>query len=313
MRRKIIQQRDSYTVTLPKQWVTQSILSSGSEIDISETSQGNLIIKSASDKPKVINKQELNIDGMSSYQITRLIRGYYRSSTEQIKLIYSNHEIPNFRSKSTILIDDLCIELCSKLIGLEIIDSSNNSIILQCFISQEDIANTLIIKRRIFLLVKEFMKDILNSIDDFDKIFDLHYVYHDNIAKLCDYYMRIIIYRDISSSEKTRDYALISLVDKVVDKLRYLCEEIHDAPKITNKIKIYLEKIFILFDMYYELIYLMKKFNPTDVIKYRYNLVSEIKSEKFTLSEYKVLSEVFLILHIINDVFEFGRITMHHT
>ncbi|MFH2028392.1 MAG: AbrB/MazE/SpoVT family DNA-binding domain-containing protein [Nanoarchaeota archaeon] len=306
MKRKLIGQKDSYTLTLPKKWVKEQNLKSGDEIDIGEESNGSLSIKTSAIKPKAINIYSFDSTGMTKFELEKLFRGLYRSRVEEIIVNFSNPKVWDHQNNKPTTIQKICEKMCTRLIGLEIIKQESNSLTLQCFISKDDERNMGVIKRRIFLLIKDFMDSIIENLDDFKEFQKTTYNTHDNIAKFIEYYLRILIYSKIPSEIKSADYSLIMLLDKIVDKLRHLSDEITNKP--SKKTKDYLEKLFDLFNSYYKFIYGIDNLDSKEMLNKRYMLWQKIKNEKFKIDEYKILCEVLLILHTASDVFEFKRI-----
>jgi len=308
MKRKIIGQKDSFTVTLPKKWVSEKGLKSGDEIDLELESSGNLLIKSELAKPQVINRYTIDIDGMNKYQINRLIRGLYRSKVDEIILKFQNTEISDRKKKKKVDLFEFCQEMTTKLIGLEITHKDQKSVVFQCFISREDEQKINIIEKRIFFLIKEFMDDILKNIDDFSRFYNKIYDVHDNISKFCEYYMRIIVNSCLPIEKKTANYSLVSLLDKLVDFLRYLSDEINRQGKVTKRVKNYLEELFSLFDIHYKFLFSIGGIKSNDLTKIRYDLLHKLQSEKLSLNEQKIITEAYILLHLMNDFHEVKRI-----
>jgi len=306
MKRKVIELGNQCRViSLPKKWVDQHNVKKGDELDVEEQSTGELLITSETNKPKVIKTVEVDTTGMNSFQVNRLIRGLYRSKVDEIILHFSKPVIKDLKRKKENDIFTLTNTICQKLIGLEVIKKTDNSITLQCFISLEDVASIDATERRIFFLIKDFMNDITNNLDDFGKFYSLMYGQHDMVAKFCEYYLRTIVYSPIPVAIKTANYNLISLLDKLTDCLRHLCDEINQQKKTTLKVKQTLSSLFSLFADYERFLFSKA---PTTIVEIRYHLQHKINSEKFTISEYKIITQVLLILDLINDIVEVKRI-----
>ena len=86
MRRKVIKQRDSYTITLPMKWVSKFNLEKGDELDMSEV-DSNLVIGAI--KRFEVKSTIVKIKDSSSL---RSIIGYaYRAGFQKIRLVFENN------------------------------------------------------------------------------------------------------------------------------------------------------------------------------------------------------------------------------
>ena len=248
MQRKIIQQsRTSVGISLPTKWVKKNNIKKGQEIDMIEEPTGSLTIKTKETKPVVVSRYSLNLDDLSTFQVQRIIRGLYRSKIDEITLNFSKPKIYNKKEKKYEDIYPLVERLCRGLVGLEVIKKTEDSIILQCFVSKDNIQNIETIERRIFLMISDFMRKIMQNLDKFSEFNKKVYDIHDDIAKFCDLYRRNIVYSELHIEVKVNKYLIISLMDKLTDILRHLCNEIQKN-KPTTKVKNFLEEIFNFFD-----------------------------------------------------------------
>jgi len=124
MRRKLICQRGSFTLTLPKDWAKANNLKPGDEIDINEI-QGELIINS----PNYSAEKEY-VEDISTYSdrfLRNLLNQLYNSNYTKIILITKNKKQITLIKKLTSLF----------LVGFEIISTKNNRIILEVLIQSK--------------------------------------------------------------------------------------------------------------------------------------------------------------------------------
>jgi phosphate uptake regulator len=309
MRRKLVKQgQNALTVTLPAKWTKMHNLGPGDEVDIDLEQKGNLIIAGKPGVTVVQKSCEIDVEGMNRFQINRLVRVLYRSKIDEIVLKYKTRMIKELKKRKTVDILDICEGMTKNLIGLEITHNGKDKIIFQCFISKETEESIMVVERRIFLMLKEFMNDIMDNIGSFKKLHKESYQIHDKISKFCEYYMRAIVYSSMSASQKAANYAFMGSLDKLVDRLRYLCDEIAREGKVSGHVKSYLKGVFELFDMYYRYFYSIGGVTSNDVTETRYDLLHRVQSERFTLGEYRIIAETFYILHLINDFHEVKRL-----
>jgi hypothetical protein len=92
-------------------------------------------------------------------------------------------------------------------------------------------------------------------------------------------------------------------METLVDQIRHLCESI-DENGCSEKIKIYTKEIFQIFLDEYNMIVTNKNDLPA-LMQNRYKLKSRMKGEKFTLREYKVISEILFYLETFNIFSEY--------
>ncbi|MEA2035867.1 MAG: hypothetical protein U9O94_00055 [Nanoarchaeota archaeon] len=307
MKRKIIELGNNCMVlSLPIKWVRNNELGKGDEIDVEEEPTGVLSIKSKKSKRSIINKVSIDADGMDRFDLSRTIRGLYHSRVDEITLNFTKNKIMWIRENKEVDLVKGSEALCKALIGLVMTKKTKNQIVLQCFISKEDNEKIDNVERRVFLLIKEFMNDILANIDNFKEFHKTIWERHDNIAQFCDYYLRVIAYSDKHIEVKTSRYVLISLMDKVADQLRYLCDEIRNQKKVSNTVKKYLKECFDLFDLHYKFLY--ESIDNKTLLMTRYALLKKIKNERFSVGEYKIISEALFLFHFNNEFYDAKRI-----
>jgi chromosome condensin MukBEF complex kleisin-like MukF subunit len=185
-------------------------------------------------------------------------------------------------------------------VGVEIISQLSNKIEIEFLIPPHENNDELDkIERRIYYILKETFSELIKAIDNNFKIFsDASYDYHDNITKFINYYLRELHLSKKTDYEKKAGYSFYALLDTLVDKIRHLCESI-EINGCNDKIKNYLQQIFDIVLGEYDLI-ISNKTMTNELITKRYKLKEKIESEKFTLKEYKVISEILFYLETLN-------------
>ncbi|MEA2036767.1 MAG: AbrB/MazE/SpoVT family DNA-binding domain-containing protein [Nanoarchaeota archaeon] len=309
MRRKIIQQSaTSMGISLPSKWIKKQNLRKGDEIDVIEEPTGTLSIKTKEIKPTVINKASLDVEGMDRHELSRAIRALYHQRIDEITLTFNTKKISLLKEKKELGLVEACQQICNSLIGLEITKEEQNQIILQCFVSKEDTEKIENVERRIFLLIKDFMNNLLENIDNFSNFHKRVWQIHDNIAKFCDFYLRIVTYSSLSIENKTAHYSLMFRMDNIVNQLRYLSDAIFRVGTITPKAKNYLKEFFSLFNTHYKFLYSIDNIDIKEVVKERYKLIRKTKQDNFTSKEYRIIGELLFMFHISNDFYNTKKI-----
>jgi len=126
-RRLVKSGNTSFTLSMPISWIRKNKLEAGSEIELSETDQGDLIISSGR-KTDVLTKDEIitiKVDGKDSDQIYQeILLAYIR---DYVTIVLDGKEID---SKSKNIINDI-----QDFIGMDIIEQSDYSITIKNFFS----------------------------------------------------------------------------------------------------------------------------------------------------------------------------------
>ena len=118
MKRKLISQKDSFTITLPKNWIRSKNISAGDEITLNESK--GLLILSTSQKE---SKKEFHIE-VSDYSETHI-----RNILNQLYILNATRITITSKSKAKLLI---CKKLCSLfLVGFEVTKEDKNKLILE--------------------------------------------------------------------------------------------------------------------------------------------------------------------------------------
>jgi phosphate uptake regulator len=202
MRRKIIRQgNNSYTITLPIDWIRDEELKEGSEVEI-EREDSHLNIFLTKDARRIQNKISLDLKDYNNRTIINILNQTYRKGYDIITLNYHNND------------QLLCIkENIKELFGFEIVDIKNNECILQN-IAEPSAEKFDVILRKVFLIIKEGSNEILNDLkdnkSDKSKKLDEEKKTFDNYTNLC----RRLIIRDRIGGTKD-SYSLLIIVSRL--------------------------------------------------------------------------------------------------
>ncbi len=303
MRRKIIKQgNNSYTVTLPIDWIRDENLAEGSEVDIvRENSQLNISLTKEAKK----NQTKISIDlkNYNSRSIINILNQAYRKGYDIIILNYHNNDQLH------------CIKDNVKgLFGFEVVDIKNNECILQN-IAEPSGEKFDVILRKVFLIIKESSIEILNELknnkaENIKKLEEEKKTF-DNYTNLC----RRLIIRDKIGGTKD-SYSLLIIVSRlslIYHAYYYLYKAIMNKKVNINKdiLNLFSEtnKMFDLFnDAFYKKDF--EKANKIGILKDRllysdlYSLLRKSKGED-NIILYQ-LGEIIRLIHLVSiNLFSF--------
>jgi phosphate uptake regulator len=221
MKRKVIQLAGKTSViSLPKKWVERYGISKGDELEIEEKAN-NIIISTK--KSLSIESIEIDVTEMPKQLIEVCIKGAYKAGYEEIKLKFKNNETRDLKLKNTVSVYSVIRAQVDKLIGIEIISSTENYCIIK-EITTTDEKEFDNIMRRIFLLILEMGDESYNAIKELKKI-EL-YDKHDTIEKLIYYCLRLLSkYGYYDYKKTTLVYNYLAQLEEIIHVYRYLTKE----------------------------------------------------------------------------------------
>ena len=170
--------RESYTLTLPKEWILKNKIEKSSLVDLVEINNF-LLIKNLKKETREI---EINLE-MYKNVISKILQSLYRKGYKKIVI--------NYKDKR--LLKEL-IEATEKyLLGFEIIETRENKIIIK-YIFEESNLNFDTIFRKTFLLSIDLI-DIKKN--DFERKIII-----ENILRFSNYLFRILYTKGLTDYEK---------------------------------------------------------------------------------------------------------------
>lgn len=147
MRRKVIKQKDSYTITLPMKWVKAHGADKTREIDLEETKEGLII------QPERAPSQKKQVN----LEITFANEPFIRTSLNNIvRLGYDKITVTFQTPKQKNLIEKVTENF---LLGFEITDSQQNKLVIESVAVPDETQQETIL-RRIFLIIKQTQEQI---------------------------------------------------------------------------------------------------------------------------------------------------------
>ena len=222
--------RKSYTVTLPLDWVKQQGLDKTKAVDLEII--GNKVIISSDKEDQLIKFIDAD---KAENALTKLLQAAYRLGVDEIKVKYSK---PELRKQVSNIID-------TKLIGYEIIEQTKNILRIKEITkgSTEEFKTVL---RRIFLLLIELTKSPEEA-EESDK----------NLKKLTNYCQRLLIKKGHLEYQKIPFYyTLLHQLEKLSDEYVWLYQTKISDTKTLSQLNSYLEKTY---ELYYK--FDLEKFN----------------------------------------------------
>ena len=160
--------KSTFVVSLPKSWATKNSVSSGSMLFISQNQNGDLML--TTDRSEMNLKTEINIGDKVGEPLFRDIIGCYLAGYRTIEVTS-----PQF---SPVQKSDLR-KIVTKLIGPEILEETNNKVVIQDFLSSEELLFDQALKR-MMNLVKSMVHDSISSLQGNNKELALDVMQRDN-------------------------------------------------------------------------------------------------------------------------------------
>ncbi len=297
MKRKIAQIGPStLMVSLPIKWVKEHHLKKGDELEVLPS---NKKISFHVEQPHQEEKEiTINITNFHLHTFKRYLDTLYFSGYTKIKLIYQSLEMYDDKKGIYRPLISLIKLGVARFIGMEIVSQTKNSTEIHCFItcSNNELEK---IEKRIYYLWRESTDEFLESLEQ-HKPFSVKELdeRHTNIIRFITYYMRLLDQSNKSHEEKKQLYSLSLVIDMMMDKFRHLGEMI-EKYGCTPKVILALKDIFKIVNKQFEALH--KGVMPETLIQERYLVVNRIRSENYSLEEYKILSEVLIFLDTLNN------------
>ena len=160
--------KSTFVVSLPKSWATKNSVSSGSMLFISQNQNGDLIL--TTDRSEMNLKTEIDIGDKVGEPLFRDIIGCYLAG-------YRTIEVTSPRM-SSIQKSDLH-KIVTKLIGPEILEETINEVVIQDFLSSEELQFDQALKR-MMNLVKAMVQDSISALQNNNKELALDVMQRDN-------------------------------------------------------------------------------------------------------------------------------------
>jgi phosphate uptake regulator len=235
----------SYTVALPKEWITRHKLNKGHKVFFEEH-EGSLILSPQKTKTPLREKGErtLNVNGMQPSSVVRDIIACYLTNTGTLRLIGSD-----LKKNISLYKDNI-----SQLAGFEVIEETGDSILIRDFINVEELIIPDII-RRTDNIIRSLFEDTLECLQSGDRaladairqrdrdINRLVFLTSKCLNHINDHPQEGKIHGIESQSCSTHLWELNGYLEKIGDEVKRFASKIPDA-KLSAKEKKEIESIF---------------------------------------------------------------------
>jgi phosphate uptake regulator len=167
----------TYTVSLPKSWATEQNIEAGSGLQLRPQSNGSLLIETTEIDGGVERAATVDISSSDVDGITQTIHALYVVGIDSITLVDRTNQVSE-REK-------IVTDLVGRLSGIEVLETTDNEIVLQNLIDAESISihkSVLRLKLIILAMHRDAMKamtsgnrtlsqDVIDRDDEADKLF----------------------------------------------------------------------------------------------------------------------------------------------
>ncbi len=221
MERRLVKHGPSSTiVALPAAWVKERGLKAGDSIKIQLDGDRLLLAASSFSAPEEI---ELAVDGLDRTSIMLLIRSAYRQGYSRIIIRYSGAHAKHHRVQRDIPIVAIVHQEVMRLVGVEIIEQGEGKLVIQ-EITKPVASELPVLYRKVFQMVRQLIAQIGSEQADADIGVEDR---HDVITKVISHAIRLINsgYAELPVTDRTRMYHTLSLIDIIVDILKYYSRE----------------------------------------------------------------------------------------
>lgn len=299
MKRKIIRQgNNAYTVTLPISWIKKNSLTPKDELDVSEHGR---VLKVYCEGGSERHGGKLDITNYDASSIWHAIRSFYEKGTYEFILNFDNIETLSYKDKEKVRTAEVIQESVNKLIGIEVIDRTKNSVTIKEIAesSFEEFYPTL---RRIFLLLIKLSEDFSEGVREYNlSLLKTIESQHDTISKFISLCLRLI--NKIGHPEPIKTtfyYRVLVQLHEITDIYKFTSLWISVLNGVNKKLK---EQICDVIDktnnslkLFYELFY---KYESKKLIELSKEIV-ETREKVNNLAERASSYDVMVLARIIH-------------
>lgn len=298
--------KTSYVVSLPKKWVNKLNLKKGDIIGMEEVGKTVVLTpKVEKDQEKEEKSIEYDITGVDRTSVLHAVRSAYKLGYDEIKLNFATPLAKYFRLKKEPKVISLVHEEVNRLVGVEVVQQKENFCVIKSLSepSTKEFDNAL---RKVFLILNDVTADLIEAINKKDSVLlETVEEKHDSVTKFISYCLRLINKRNQGGPKDLLLYHIISLLDKVMDIIKYSARDIN---KIGNKLKKdtirILEQIGSTITGHYDLFYKFDFSKAFNLYETRDMVIREIigLSKNHPRKELLILEKSAAILELMNDM-----------
>jgi len=306
LKRKVIKHGPStYIISLPVEWVKKHNITKGAELEVNEEGKNIIVSSENEEKPLEIT---VDITGLDRTSIMYIIRSFYRLGYDTINVIFNKPTTIYQRNNKTLNTLSVIHTEVNRLIGYEIIQEGEKSCTIKDLqgTSEKDFETIL---RRIFLLIVDTSRDLIEGIKNNDKsLLETIENKHDTITKFVSYCLRLLNKKSFIIQRKASYYYhIIALLDRITDVIKYSAREIIAYNKKLNTQIIGIIEIIVKDKYnYYQLFYDYNNNKITEINTNRYKAEKELKKipESVKTAEIIIANSMFQILETLLDLVE---------
>jgi phosphate uptake regulator len=301
--------KTSFVMSIPKSWIQKNSLEKGNLISVEEK-EGNLVLMPHNEGEEESHRKSIEVDvgGIDRTSIIYVIRSAYKIGYDDIKLIYGQPLAKHFRVNKNEKVISVVHEEVNRLVGIEVVQQKENFCMIKD-LSEPSSAEFDSALRRVFLLINDASKDLIEAIKTNDNVLlETIEEKHDSITKFVSYCLRLINkgkYQDYKKGLVL--YHIISNLDKITDILKYSARSVMKLKGKLKKdtIKI-LEYILKSIPDYYTMFYKFDFKKSSSLYENRDFCLREIfgSTGKIPPAELLIIEKTSSILELITDISE---------
>lgn len=286
MRRSIIKQgNNSYTLTLPIDWIREEKLLEGGNVEIVQE-ENRLIVSVPADVKKSESKIELDLDSYSTRTVSNLLKTMYRMGFDSMILKFQEPK----------MLDSIKEVVRKTLLGFEVTSEDKNSCTVQN-IAEPSADKFDVMLRKVFLFISDDSKAISQSFKTGKlnaKRFDDSIALQDDYTNFC---RRVIIKNKIGGSKNSYSYYLLVGRLSLIYHSYYYMHKFAAAKKLKlgKETLEVLDKTNKLFDDFYNVFY---KHNLEKVNEIEIERDKLVNSDIYSLLQKKKGAENVILYHI---------------
>jgi phosphate uptake regulator len=291
MKRKIIKQRDSYTVTLPIKWVRNNKIEKDDELNL-ELKDNALILSSEVKKEEL---RKIALDATSPHFNDLYLAYCYRAGYDEISLDFKDARI-----------FDKIRDRTSRLIGYEIMDQKADSCSIKS-VSAPLSSEFESFFRKLFLTTLDMGESLLSALknNDLGRLREIRSIERTNNS-FYELICRILQKEGYNYPRKSLFlYNINRDIERVCDYYKYMVDNIleNKRMKTSKNILDYFSQITKYIRVFYELFYDFDRDKLDHISKTRYDLVKQ-GYKIYAKSNNKEGIIMFHLINIVQTIFD---------
>lgn len=302
IKRKVIQIGEStQLISLPRSWAKKFDIKKGDELEVDESGNKLLI---GTHKDITLNEVTIDVSNLDRTSILLYLRSAYRKGYDMIIINYTNTTTTHLRTGKDIKVNSIIAEEVRRLIGVEIINQKENQSVIKNILEHSGKEFDSIL-RRIFILLNEMCKDIVEGIKENNRgLLETMDERHDNITRFISYVLRLLNKHNYEDYQNIPSmYYLVANMEDLVDILKWIARDylafFSEKPS-KEAIKI-IEEIAKTVENYYDLFYKYEETKITGLYQQRQQIINNIYKpfKKFVPEELMLLNRMAQINEVL--------------